>query len=142
MVCCSENKTNQLNYFINESAWIYCQEEEKSAGLRGLSACLPVSLSAGLMDDCGDRSRLVAPLNQNLQLSLPPSSTPPSSCVTGPTQEQLLLPAPVSAPLHHSLPKPLLGSVCLRDAVHSQGLRRSSAPSHTLLFGSKKAEYA
>lgn len=58
---------------------------------------------------------------------------PPPSCVTGPAQEQLLLPLPVSTALHHSPSKSFL-CVCV-CGVHSER-------SHTQSFGSKWAKNA
>lgn len=94
--------------------------------------------SVWVMDIWGDQSGLVALVNQSLELPLLPRLHPPSSCATGPAQEQLPLPLPVSTTLHHSPPKPLL--VCERACARGAGslaemsCRGSRHKSHTVFF--------
>lgn len=60
------------------------------------------------VDVSSDQHGLVAMVYQSVELSLsPPLHRPPFSRVTGPAQEQLLLPLPVSTALYHSLSKSL-----------------------------------
>lgn len=100
----------QLNIVINEPKILPSFTDRTRENCRALRS---VCLSVGVMDVCGDQSVLVALVNQRLELPLSPSFHPSSSCVTGPTQEQLLLPLPVSTALHQSPSKPLLVSVCV-----------------------------
>lgn len=70
-----------------------------------------ICLSVRMIDICGDRFRLVALVNQSFELPLSILHLS-SSCVTGPTQEQLLLPSlSVSTTYHHSPFKSLFGCV-------------------------------
>ncbi len=76
----------------------------KTAGLRGLSVCLSDGCLWWPVWACSSGKSK----SWTSSLSL---HHPPSACVTGPAQKQLLLPLPVSTALHHSPSKPLLVGV-------------------------------
>lgn len=83
-----------------------------TAGLWALSVCRSDGCLRWPVWTCSSgKSKSELPLSLSLL-------HPPSSCVTGHAQEQLLVPLPVSTTLHHSASKPLLASACVCVRVH------------------------